>query len=159
MQNAQVLTQTNGCNKYVCKYVAKVDEQNRVIVSTARNKNGALVTESTFLHNTKITSSKINKDKALQNKRYNKHPKGRKISLMEMLQILLKYKEVHTNMNFENIPTMPLELRAGIERISTLNKDIVDNEEDNQEQDNPSDGHNYGCAVDKVRKEKNLPCY
>ena len=69
---------------------------------------------------------------------------------MEMLQTLLKYKEVYTDMNFKNIPTMPLELRAGIERISTLNKD---------KQDNPSDGHIYRCAVDKVRKEKNLPCY
>ena len=48
--------------------MGKVDEQNRFVLSTASSKNGALVTESTFLHNTKISSSKRNEDKALENK-------------------------------------------------------------------------------------------
>ena len=30
MQNIQLLTQTGGVNKYVCKYIGKVDEQNYV---------------------------------------------------------------------------------------------------------------------------------
>ena len=37
---------------------------------------------------------------------------------------MLKYKEVHTNFIFENIPTMPLELRACIE-ISTYYKSNI----------------------------------
>ena len=28
MQNIQYLTQTGGVNKYVCKYIGKIDEQN-----------------------------------------------------------------------------------------------------------------------------------
>ena len=35
---------------------------------------------------------------------------------MEMYQIMLKYPEVYTNMVFENIPNVPLELRTGIYR-------------------------------------------
>ena len=35
---------------------------------------------------------------------------------MEMYQMMLKYPEVYTNRVSENIPTMPLELRDGIER-------------------------------------------
>ena len=63
MQNAQVITQTNGCNKCVCKYVGSMDEQNYVVASTSGNKNGSLITRSTFLHYTKITSSKLNEEK------------------------------------------------------------------------------------------------
>ena len=69
---------------------------------------------------------------------------------MQMLQTMLEYSEVHTNMRFENIPTMPLELRAGIEKGITSQGDN-DNIKD---EDNPMDGFNYGCAVDKSRKLK-----
>ena len=44
---------------------------------------------------------------------------------MEMYQMMLQYKEVYTNMVFENIPTMPLELRAGIERTVSKKKMIM----------------------------------
>ena len=40
IQDAQVLTQTNCCNKYICKYIGKVDEQNYVIVSSSAHKMG-----------------------------------------------------------------------------------------------------------------------
>ena len=39
MQNIQILTQCGGVNKYVCKYIGKVDEQNYVIVQ-ANNAYG-----------------------------------------------------------------------------------------------------------------------
>ena len=32
MQNAQVLTKTNGWNKYVCKYIGNIDENNCYII-------------------------------------------------------------------------------------------------------------------------------
>ena len=63
MQNVQMLTECGGVNKYVCKYIGKIDEQNFVIVYTDTHTNGVLVTKKTFLHNTKITTSKINEDK------------------------------------------------------------------------------------------------
>ena len=115
MQNIQILTNTNGCHKYVNKYIGKIDETNYIIVGANGSKHGSLVTHGTFLHNTKISSSKINEDKALQKKRDKDHARGRGIGVMEMLQMSLGYPEVHTNLVFVSIPTMPLELRAGIE--------------------------------------------
>ena len=73
------------------------------------------MSQSTFLHNTKISTSAINEIKALQKKRGKGHPKGRCISLMEMIQVMLNYPQIHTDMVFENIPTVPLEKWAGME--------------------------------------------
>ena len=116
MQNVQYLIQCAGLNKYVCKYVGKIDEQNYVVVFANNKKNGRLMTQSTFLHNTKIASSKHNEQKAKESKGEDKHPQGRAISLMEMVHIMLEYKEVHTDMLFKNIPSVALELRPGVER-------------------------------------------
>ena len=49
-----------------------------------------------------------------ENRKDNNHAKGRAISQMEMLYVMLKYPEVHTDLNFVAIPTMSFELRAGI---------------------------------------------
>ena len=54
MQNIQTLTDCGGVNKYVCKYVGKIDEQNYVVVYV--DGKGQLVTKGQFLHNTKITT-------------------------------------------------------------------------------------------------------
>lgn len=53
--------------------------------------------------------------KALEKKRGKNHPRGRAISLMEMIQVMPHYPQVHTDMVFENVPTLPLEQRAGVE--------------------------------------------
>ena len=70
------------------------------------------MTQATFLHNTKITSSKMGEDKVRQ--KDDKRSQGRCISHMEMLHVMLKYPEVVTNLEFIKVTTMPLELRAGI---------------------------------------------
>ena len=69
MQNIQYLTQTGGVNKYVYKYIGKIDEQNYIVVQ-AKNRgksfcsgSSSLYKKSSFLHNTKITSSKMGEDK------------------------------------------------------------------------------------------------
>ena len=121
MQNCQVLTLANGANKYVVKYISKIDENNRVIISVDVFRNGVLKSQSTFLHNTKVNTSKINEEKHLENLRNKNHPRGRAISLMEMMQVILEYPEVYTNLVFENICTLPLELRPGIEMIKKEN--------------------------------------
>ena len=54
MQNIQTLTDCGGVNKYVCKYVGKIDEQNYAVVYV--DGKGQLVTKGQFLHNTKITT-------------------------------------------------------------------------------------------------------
>jgi hypothetical protein len=76
-------------HKYVCKYIGKIDEQNYIVVSVDGSKSGSLVTKSSFLHNTKVTSTKINEDKERETKRENKRVQGRAISQMEMLHMML----------------------------------------------------------------------
>ena len=59
MQNAQMVNDCEGLNKYVCKYIGKIDEQNYVVVSIDVKNNGSLVTKTTFLHHKKFTTYNI----------------------------------------------------------------------------------------------------
>ena len=68
MLNIQKITNTGGCNKYTIKYVGKIDERNYFIVHTDSHKNGQLITKSTFLYNTKFSSSKYNEEKLQEEK-------------------------------------------------------------------------------------------
>ena len=70
---------------------------------------------------------------------------------MEQIQIMLKYKIVHTNLNFINIPTIPFELCAGIEKFEYTRINILEHN------DNPEDGFSWFCVSDKIRKSLNLP--
>ena len=63
-----MITDIGGCSKYTIKYIGKIDAQNYVVVYTDSHKNGKLVTKGTFLHNTKLSSSKQNEKKVLENK-------------------------------------------------------------------------------------------
>ena len=83
MQNAQGLNQKNGCNKYVCKYIWMIDENNYIINFCNAYKNGLLKTHAHFMPNTKIVSSKANEGEALAKKRYANHPRGCEISLIK----------------------------------------------------------------------------
>ena len=116
MQNVQYLTLCGGVNKYVVKYIGKIDEQNYVIICTDSSKNGKLVSKSFFLHNTKVVGSKINEDKRKEQNREKNHAQGRAISQNEMVHVMLQYAEVYTDLNFVAIPTIPLELRAGVDK-------------------------------------------
>ena len=66
-----------------------------------------------FLHNTKVSSSKFQEDK--DRKKHDNKVQAWYISHMEQLSQMLRYAEVTTDLCFVNIPTMPLEYRAGIE--------------------------------------------
>ena len=110
MQNIQWITNTGGYNKYCVKYVGKIDEQNAVIIYADAHKNGVLTTKATFLHNTKLSASKTNKEKNMHFKREYKHPRGRAVVETEMLHSMLRYLEVSTDLVFVDIPTTPLEL-------------------------------------------------
>ena len=46
MQNIQVLTQGGGVNKYICKYIRKLDEQNYIVVLVDPETNGQLIKKS-----------------------------------------------------------------------------------------------------------------
>jgi len=62
---------------------------------------------------------------------------------MEMVQLILKYPEVHTDMIFVNIPTRPLEYRNGTERC--------------HKSSTVEDGAYLEIETVIIREEKNFP--
>ena len=54
MKNIPYLYCTNGVNKYFCKYFAKLDQVNYVVVRAHSNDKIIILTKSQFLHITKI---------------------------------------------------------------------------------------------------------
>ena len=138
MQNIQVITDSGGCNKYIIKYIGKIDSQNFVIVYTNSHSNGRLVTKATHIHNSKLSSSKTNKDKAQKNKRENSHASGKGISINEIFYALLLYSEVATDLSFIDIATAPLEFR--LQSKFKLNKN-----------NDTNDGVEAGCECNNAR--------
>ena len=139
MQNVQWLTQCGGVNRYVVKYIGKIDEQNYVIICTDSQQNGKLVSKAYFLHNTKVSTTKINEDKVKEQNKKNFHVQGRAISQNEMLHVMFRYAEIYTDLNFIAVPTIPLELRAGTDKVKS--------------QSLPDDGADAGVLSDIVRKD------
>ena len=109
MQNAQVLAHTNGVAKYVCKYIAKMDKGNYVVLCVDGD-TGKWVLAKTHLHNTKIVSSNINEDKAFEKSRWKSHPKGRDYPYFQIRQILMGDSEVYTDLKHYPLSTLPFEL-------------------------------------------------
>ena len=79
---------------------------------------GEAVTKGFFLHNTKVTTTKINEDKVKEQNRGKNHIQGRIISQNEMIHLMLQYAEVYSDLNFIAFPTVPLELCAGVDKGS-----------------------------------------
>ena len=104
MENIQILTQSGGVNKYVCKHIAKMDEQNFVIVKTDSHKNGKLVKKSAYLHKNESPETKKNEKNV-------EAPQGRIISHMEILHQILQCPE-------ESIQTFPKESRTDIRKTN-----------------------------------------
>jgi hypothetical protein len=66
MQNAQVMTTTNGVARYVVKYVTYHYQNNQVTVAPSVHNSTNMLVDTKFLHNTKITCSRINEEKKHQ---------------------------------------------------------------------------------------------
>ena len=115
IQNCQFLHHTSGCNKYCCKYVVKVDENNVIDIKTRSREPGVFLLKSTFLHNTKITRSAMNEDLARNKKRLANKQTARCVAINQMLQSIIGEPEVHTDLNTVVICTLPLEFRTGYE--------------------------------------------
>ena len=122
----------------------KIDEQNYVIIDV--DGQGRITTRAVFLHNTKVASSKMGEDK--ERAKYDGMIQGRCISLMEMMHVMLKYPEVYTNMRFISIPTMPLELRAGV----VLDTNSNEEDEDGEYITSASDSIRQSLQLDKWRQ-------
>ena len=95
----------------MCKYIAKIDEQNYVVIDV--DGEGQLVSRVTYLHNTKISSCKKVQDKERTKKHYKKND-GRVLTRNEMQHVILRYPEIITNLKFIKVSTMPLEYRSGV---------------------------------------------
>eukprot|EP00957_Ditylum_brightwellii_P058570 4441184-Ditylum_brightwellii.AAC.1 len=108
MQNVQKLTGAGGCSKYACKYIAKLDEQNYIIIVVGGE--GCFVSKATFLRNTKVGSPKAATDS--EKKKYSNKQQGKLIAQVELMHVMLNYPEIITNLKFVKLSTMPLEMRG-----------------------------------------------
>ena len=61
MQNIQMISGTNGMNRYVCKYMVKIDERNLLRIESHPNKSNIFKINEQVRTNTKVTSSKNNR--------------------------------------------------------------------------------------------------
>ena len=146
-QNAQILHGTNGVARYVVKYVVKLDEGNRVTVWADSKRGDVIRAEHQFLHNTKVTSSKINEEKAFEKSRAHEKPPGRAIAFPEIQQQILGYPEVMTTLVYTRISTKPFELRNAT-KIKLNNQGHVELPE-------VSDFHERGSPSQKARERMN----
>ena len=103
-------------SRYLAKYLALVDENNRVYVGAMAKDQNSLKLDTEFLHNTKVTGSAIQEAKRSAARRDRNHPTGRAISHMEMISVILGYDQVYTNLSFFQVPTVPFEERQAVER-------------------------------------------
>ena len=126
-----VLTRSNGnlkratgylASRYLAKYLALVDENNRVYIGSMSRERKVVHLEQVVLHNTKITGSAIQEAKRDAARRDRKNPTGRAISHMEMLCVVLGYDQVYTNLQFIHIPTVPLEERPAFDRTRPFSR-------------------------------------
>ena len=120
-QNLKIMTGYLA-SRYLAKYLALVDENNRVYIGSMSRERNVIKVEQETLHNTKITGSAIMEARRDVNRRDQKHPTGRALSHMEMICVILGYPQVYTNLEFVHVPTVPLEERPALQRESPLEK-------------------------------------
>ena len=77
------MTGTNGVARYVVKYIVNLDRGNRCVLYVDAHTGAVICAGQKFLHNTKITSSKANEDKAFAKSREQKHTVGSLIAFTE----------------------------------------------------------------------------
>jgi hypothetical protein len=118
-QNLKIVTGYLA-SRYLAKYLALVDENNRVYIGSMSQERNATKLETQILHSMKVTGSAILEVRKDGIRRDTHHPKGRAISLMEIICVLLRYPQVYTNITFLHASTLPLEERPGIERDPPL---------------------------------------
>jgi hypothetical protein len=111
MQNLQVVRNTNGVARYVVKYIVKKDEGIRITLGANFHLGARMNVDKKFLHNTKITRSQINKEKALEKSKSRKRPSRRGIALSDMQGRILGHSDIVTYLLFVCIQTLSFEQR------------------------------------------------
>jgi hypothetical protein len=98
MHNCQSLMCTNGTNKYVCKYVMKIDASNYVVFWASPYDAGKLMSQNQFLHNIKVGTSEYNEKKAFEKSKLigvEDDDESLKLYCNELLVKYIKSKLVH----------------------------------------------------------------
>lgn len=111
MVNCQYIGSTLSMAKYLLKYVAKHDENNRIEASANVNTGQIKIGEQ-HLHNTKIESSAYNEKKAVEESRTRDRPAGRAVCMPEIIHMILGIPEVTTNLRWKIISTESFEARS-----------------------------------------------
>ena len=101
-----------GTNISRIQFPFRLDKVNRCVLWADAHMPAITRSEFQFLHNTKISRSAINEEKAFNKSRQRNHPVGRFIGLPEMMHQLLGYPDIHTNLDFVEISTYPFEYRS-----------------------------------------------
>ena len=114
--NVQICT-TFGTSRYIVKYIIKIDEGNYVVFGCDPSSEGKITAQRVMLHNTKITSSAGNETAKLKKSRHQNKTKGRQIAATEKMQIVWGFPQVHSNIEFVRVATLPFGERCGLERI------------------------------------------
>jgi PIF1 helicase. len=145
MQNIQVVRNTNGVARYVVKYVVKKDEGNRITLGADFHSGARMNADEKFLHNTKITRSRINEEKALEKSKNRKRPSGRGIAHPDMQGRVLGHSDVVTDLIFVRVQTLSFEQRKSTKFRLTRGGALIISDVNSTESD---------CA--SVRREKNF---
>ena len=97
--NCWLLTDAGGFYKCCCNLPKLIKKY--INISMDIENKGSHATNSTYLHNTEITSSDIQQEAYKKAQRCNaKHPDGKCASLTDMLHVMLRYPEVYTDLRF-----------------------------------------------------------
>ena len=124
-QNLKIMTGYLA-SRYLAKYVALIDENNRVYIGSMSRERNTVRADKEVLHNTKITGSALKEAEREAKKKDKAHPKGRAISHMEMLCVILGYPQVYTDLEFFHVPTVPLEERPALEKIAPIKRLVAE---------------------------------
>ena len=147
MQNIQCLIQCNGSCSYCHKYCIKVDKQNYVVALPGVEEN-IIRLNSTFLHNTKISSSAINEAKAKAKRRDKKAPVGTAIGYLEMYMRSIGEKCVRSDLRYAEISTNTYANRSGYLKPPPPPPNVRGNNQD---------GVELGIIPQNIRRELNFP--
>jgi hypothetical protein len=130
-------------------------DQNTRVTLYANSKTGNIEVGSTFLHNTKISSSAYHENQAHKKQRDFKNPNGREVGLPEIIHKVSLLPEVHTNCSFVDISTKPFEERPE----TRYDAKQTSNQRRRNDNSSNSGGHNADGQDEEVpdRQDSSVP--
>ena len=106
--------------RYIEKYCAKIDENNSMTVSVAKDDPSKYLVTGRFLHNTKIASSAYHESKHNESRNQKKLPIGRGKSLFEIEHLVQGEPFTRDTNTYVHVSTRPMEERRGFERVAKI---------------------------------------